>query len=522
MIAAASGSASSSELSLERLGTALGAAAGLVAGEAAAEAMQCLCRRSVNGPLPMHRTIDASVRIPFRRILVYCQGTRGKDPTCMHHVRNLVLALTAAALPGSASAADWLKDDPYTLPEGGQKGLDMVMVDAAAMPQEPELARDDLPLLPEEEWSGAPVDLLKPVHHLYTDLRRALVRYQMEWSGLPVVRIPETGPVLALASTDRRVPSLRKRLGLGDPDPLAPSGFDAPLEAKLRAYQAAHGLPADGKAGAATIRSLNLGPKHYEALAVINMERARRLPPPGGPNSRKYILVDAAGAKLIMYEDGRPVDSMKVIVGTDQSPTPMMAALMRYANVNPYWNIPPDLVAKTIAPRVLAEGPQYLIDRRYEVLDTWENDAKVIDPTTVDWKAVAAGKEELRVRQLPGGTNSMGEVKFMLPNNYGIYLHDTPGKDLFAKDGRHLSNGCVRLEDARRLARWVFGEMPAATSPDAEQRVDLKEPIPVYITYMTAGLSGTQLAFRADAYGRDRALLARFDPLGPSTKVTAR
>ncbi len=440
----------------------------------------------------------------------------------MHAARTLLLAFVAAALPGTAVAADRLKDDPYTLPEGGQKGLDMVMVDAAAMPQEPELARDDLPVLPEEEWSGAPVDLLKPVHHLYTDLRRALVRYQMEWGGLPVVRIPESGSVLASGSADRRVPLLRKRLGLGDPDPLAPSAFDGQLEAKLRAYQVAHGLPADGKAGAATIRSLNLGPKHYEALAVINMERARRLPPPGGPNSRKYILVDAAAAKLTMYEDGRPVDSMKAIVGTDKSPTPMMAALMRYANVNPYWNVPPDLVAKTIAPRVVAEGAQYLGDRRYEVLDTWENDAKVIDPTTVDWKAVAAGKKELRVRQLPGGTNSMGEVKFMLPNHYGIYLHDTPGKDLFAKDERHLSNGCIRLEDARRLARWVFGEVPTASSPDAEQRVDLKEPIPVYITYMTAGLSGSQLAFRGDAYGRDRALLARFDPLGPSTKVTAR
>lgn len=116
----------------------------------------------------------------------------------------------------------------------------------------------------------------------------------------------------------------------------------------------------------------------------------------------------------------------------------------------------------------------------------------------------------------------MGDIKFMLPNHYGIYLHDTPAKDLFAQDARQLSNGCVRLEDARRLARWVFGEMPAATSPDAEQRVDLKEPIPVYITYMTAGLDGGQLAFRGDAYGRDRSFLARFDPLGPSNKVTAR
>jgi len=190
--------------------------------------------------------------------------------------------------------------------------------------------------------------------------------------------------------------------------------------------------------------------------------------------------------------------------------------LMRYANVNPYWNIPPDLVRKSIASNVLANGVKYLADKRYEVLDTWEEDAKVIDPSTVDWKAVASGAQELRVRQLPGGANFMGEIKFMLPNHYGIYLHDTPAKTLFANDERHLSNGCVRLEDARGLARWVFGKMPQATSKDAEQRVELKQPIPVYITYLTAGMTPDgRLAFAPDRYGRDQTLLARFDPLGP-------
>ena len=435
--------------------------------------------------------------------------------------RSFLLAFAALTLPVSAPAADWMENDPYSLPEGGEKGLDMVMVEAEAMPQEPELARGLAPLL-EEEWSGAPVDLLKPVHHLYTDLRRALVRYRMEWGGLPRVRIPEEGPVLAIGSTEPRAMMLRERLGLPEPDPLAFSPFDSELEKRLREYQKAHGLPVDGKAGPATLASLNLGPAHYEALALINMERARRLPAPGMPNSRKYILVDAAASRLIMYEDGRPVDSMKVIVGTDRSPTPMMAALMRYVNVNPYWNIPPDMVARNIAPRVIAEGVKYLSDRRYEVLDSWESDARVIDPSTVDWQAVASGKQELRVRQLPGGSNFMGDIKFMLPNHYGIYLHDTPAKELFAKDDRHLSNGCVRLEDARRLARWIFGEMPRATSPDAEQRVDLEEPIPVYITYMTAGLQGSDLAFRSDAYDRDRQLLAKFDPLAPNFRVSAR
>jgi len=432
----------------------------------------------------------------------------------------LALFLAAATLPVAAIASvPGGPDDPYSLPAGGEQGLDMAVVDAEALPQEPEQARGSAGAgVPVEQWTGAPVDLMRPVHPLYTELRRALVRYQMDWGGLPKVLVPDAGPVLALGTSDPRAVELRRRLGLGAPDPLAPasSPFDAALEQRLRDFQAAHGLPVDGKAGAATLAALNRGTDFYQQRILLNMERARRLPAPGTPNAAKYILVDAAAARLWMYEDGRPVGTMKVVVGTPQSSTPMMAALMRYANVNPYWNIPPDLVRKTVAPSVLANGVGYLADKRYEVLDSWEADARVIDPATVDWPAVAAGTQELRVRQLPGGANFMGEIKFMLPNEYGIYLHDTPARDLFNKDERHLSNGCVRLEDARGLARWVFGEMPRATSRDAEQRVDLKQPIPVYITYLTAGIAPDgKLAFAPDTYGRDGHLLARFDPLGP-------
>jgi murein L,D-transpeptidase YcbB/YkuD len=438
----------------------------------------------------------------------------------MSKLRRLALILAAAAVPCSSLASvPGAPDDPYSLPAGGEQGLDMAVVDADAMPQEPEQASDDAAAaMPVEQWSGAPVDLMRPVHPLYTELRRALVRYQMDWGGLPKVFVPDNGPVMAVGTSDKRALLLRQRLGLGAPDPLAPtsSPFDSAVEGKLKSFQAAHGLPVDGKAGAATLAALNRGADYYQQRILLNMERARRLPAPGTSNASKYILVDAAAARLWMYEDGRPVGSMKVVVGTPQSPTPMMAALMRYANVNPYWNIPPDLVRKTVAPNVIANGVKYLADKRYEVLDTWESDAKVIDPATVDWKAVAAGTQELRVRQLPGGANFMGEIKFMLPNHYGIYLHDTPAKALFGQDERHLSNGCVRLEDARQLARWVFGDMPRAASPDAEQRVDLKQPIPVYITYLTAGITPEgRLAFTPDTYGRDGQLLARFDPLGP-------
>ncbi|HWH22721.1 MAG TPA: L,D-transpeptidase family protein [Allosphingosinicella sp.] len=421
-------------------------------------------------------------------------------------LRSSILVLAASACLANAAA-------PAAAPAGAvqavaieasrQHGLDMFVVDGDAMPPEPELAAD-LPQMEDEPWTGAPVDLMKPVHPVYTELRRLLVRYQLKWGALPQVRVPTTGPLMAVGSTDRRIAVLRHRLGLAPGD-----AFDQTLRAKLAEYQQVHGLRADGKAGRDTLTSLNKGAAHYQRVILLNMERARRLPVPGAAG--KHIVVDAGAARLWMYEGDRAVGSMKVVVGAPDSETPMMAALLRYASVNPYWNVPPDLVRKLIAPRVLAEGISYLKERGYEVLDGWYDNAKLLDPARVDWRAVADGREELRVRQLPGGTNSMGEIKFMMPNEYGIYLHDTPNKASFGSDELWISNGCVRVEDARRLAGWLFGKMPATSGQRPETRVDLAQHIPVYITYMTVGSGRGDAAFLADPYRRDEPLLARFD-----------
>jgi hypothetical protein len=320
------------------------------------------------------------------------------------------------------------------------------------------------------------------------------------------VRIPAGGPI-GRDAADPRLIILRERLGL----PHA-GGFDETLRTKLAAYQQAHGLKGDGIPGAETLRSLNRGAAHYERRILLNLERARRLPTPGAVS--RYVLVDAGSSRMWMYEDGRPVDSMKVIVGAPATETPMMAGLIRYAAVNPYWNVPPELVQSLIAPRVLSEGNAYLTARGYEVLESWREDAGVVSPDTVDWQAVAKGDLEIRVRQLPGPGNSMGDIKFMMPNEHGIYLHDTPNKALFGQDDRWVSNGCVRVEDARRLARWMFGEWPTAQDKSRETRVDLEAPIPVYITYLTTAPEKEGVAFRSDPYQRDGALLARFDGQG--------
>ena len=232
-----------------------------------------------------------------------------------------------------------------------------------------------------------------------------------------------------------------------------------------------------------------------------NLQRVRALP---ATPADRYVLVDAAAARLTMYEDGKPVDSMKVVVGRPDAATPQMAGFIRYAIVNPYWNVPPDLVQKTIAKGYLKGGAKWLKANGYEVLSDYGEDAKLIDPKTVDWKAVAAGAPGPYVRQRPGGGNFMGKVKYEFPNAQGIYLHDTPERALLAKDQRQLSNGCVRLEDADRLGRWLLGRSVAKIPAGKEQKLDLPTLVPVYITYLTAApdAKGT-IAFRSDVYGRD-------------------
>ena len=263
-----------------------------------------------------------------------------------------------------------------------------------------------------------------------------------------------------------------------------------------------------GGRGGMTLAGSDDTPSQIERRLWLNLERARALP--ATTKKGRYVLVDAAAARLYLYEDGKPQDSMRVIVGRPGEATPMIAGMLRTATLNPYWNVPPDLVRRKVAPQVLEEGTSYLSRVNYEVLSDWTEDATVLDPDSINWKAVAAGEQEVRVRQLPGPGNGMGEMKFMFPNAHGIYLHDTPDKTLFDKDDRTASAGCVRLEDARKLARWLFGRTPRSESDAPEQSVGLPEPVPVYITYFTVGWDGSKLAVRRDPYGRDADDAQRF------------
>ena len=246
-------------------------------------------------------------------------------------------------------------------------------------------------------------------------------------------------------------------------------------------------------------------------MIELNLERARSLP---GPEVGRSVVVNAAQQRLFMMEGTQVVDTMRVVVGKPVHATPMMAALIRYTSLNPYWNVPPDLVSERIAPNVVKQGIGYLRSQGYQLLSDWGDTPTVADPRSVDWKAVAAGKE-VRVRQLPGPANGMGAMKFMFPNAQGIYLHDTPATELFSEASRLFSGGCVRLEAAPRLAAWLYnGRAPQAKGAKPEQRVMLDQPVPVYLTYLTAVPSGSEVAFYDDIYGRDATRLAQLRGAG--------
>ncbi|MFL6722322.1 MAG: L,D-transpeptidase family protein [Sphingomonas sp.] len=239
-------------------------------------------------------------------------------------------------------------------------------------------------------------------------------------------------------------------------------------------------------------------------LLKVNLQRARVLP----AGKQRYVIVNAAQQRLYMYDGGKAVDSMVVVVGKPKWPTPMLTAYIRYAALNPYWYVPSDLAGEDVGQFVLKQGLGYLDKMGYEVVDDWTPNPTVIDPKTIDWKAVVDGKVDILIRQKPGPQNFMGRMKFMFPNAFGVYLHDNPRRELFLKSARYFSGGCVRLEDAARLGRWLFGHDLDWQSAGPEQPVPLAQPVPVYITYLTAMPDGASIAYYDDVYGRDTPKLA--------------
>ena len=244
------------------------------------------------------------------------------------------------------------------------------------------------------------------------------------------------------------------------------------------------------------------------ALLARNLTRARFKPP-----SNRFVLVDIVSARLWMYENGVPVDTMKVVVGKNEIDkktgsvlrTPMIGSVMYYTVYNPYWHMP-DHLTFNMAKAALSMGPvKALAGNKYEVVDGWSANPTILDPNSVDWKGVLAGTVHVKLRQKPTGGNSMGKLKFPFENGLGIYLHDTPHKEYFKEADRTLSNGCIRLERATDFGSWLMQRPARPEATTAELTVPFPQGVPVYVTYLTALPNAGKIAYAKDVYGWDKA-----------------
>jgi L,D-transpeptidase YcbB len=330
---------------------------------------------------------------------------------------------------------------------------------------------------------------LAPGEPAYRQLEDALARYRrMAASGGWAVL--GDGPKLALGARGEGVGALRRRLaaeGYLPADALA-GDFDKTVEAAVRRFQQHHGIAIDGEVGQATLEALNVSAASRVEQINANLERWRELPR-SWPKTR--IEVNVPAATLTAIEDGEPKLVMRTIVGAEDHPTPVLAARMNAILFNPAWRIPASIAKKEILPH-LRHDPGYLARNHF----------------------VRVGAA---LQQLPGTGNALGRLKFEIPNVYDVYLHDTPSHPLFNRVSRHLSHGCVRLENPRQLARYVLADRPGWGDEEIDQaiaagetrRVPLAHGRPVYLLYWTAfaGADGV-VDFRDDIYDRDRRLTA--------------
>jgi murein L,D-transpeptidase YcbB/YkuD len=315
-----------------------------------------------------------------------------------------------------------------------------------------------------------------------------------------------------------RVEALRHRLSvthdLSTDMPLHSIAYDEIVEAAVKRFQRRHGLRPDGLVGKRTLSELNVPVDQRISRLQINMERWRWYPDSFG---NRYLMVNIPAFELSVVEAGTRIDSMRAIVGKKRRQTPTLSGRMTYLEFNPYWNIPRKIARKDILPKVVGD-PDYLNRQGIRVFDSWDHQARELDPTGIMWENLSAHYFPYRLRQDPSDVNALGRVKFIFPNPQSVYIHDTPGKSLFNRLERNFSSGCVRVETPLDLAQyllydqgWDRARLDAAIANGQRQTVVLENPIPVHLVYFTAWVDVQgEVNFREDIYGRDRALLVAF------------
>jgi len=353
-----------------------------------------------------------------------------------------------------------------------------------------------------------------PSHREYWALIDAGKRMEetVAMGGWPAV---PHGTMLRRGESDPRIPVLRERLQVSGElkaqHVQKGNAYDEALYAAVKRFQRRHGLQVDGVVGPQTFSALNMSAEERHQQILLNLERWRWLPHQWDD---RYILVNTAAFHLDAWKDQRKALSMRVIVGKDYQETPDFSEKMTYLEFNPYWNVPRSIAVREYLPRLKA-NPGFARENNFELIQGRGRDARVIDPWSVDWETVTPGNFRWLMRQTPGPWNALGRVKFMFPNQFNVYLHDTPQRHLFHRHQRAFSHGCIRIEKPLELARLLLEDNPSWTMERIEsviasgnrRVVTLPQPWMVHIYYWTAWVDDEgKVQFRTDLYDRDGAV----------------
>jgi len=359
---------------------------------------------------------------------------------------------------------------------------------------------------------------------LYMQLRDALKKYRRIHAdgGWPVI---PAGVTLKEGMTDERVAAIARRLAItGDLESGAVNAGEAysrNVADGVRSFQARHGLEADGVIGPATLEALNVSVETRIDQLRINLERARWVM---GGLGGEFIIVNIAGYRAYLVNDAKVIWETRVQVGKPYHQTPVFRDEMTYVVMNPTWTVPYSIATKEMLPRIQRD-PDYFKTRTFDIRNrAGEN----VDSESIDWSQLSRGNFPYTFVQRPGPRNALGRIKFIFPNEYAVYLHDTPSKSLFGRAERAFSHGCIRTQNPFDLAElllepkgWDRARIDAQIESAETKTVHLVEPLPVLLFYLTADIGPNgEYYFHKDIYERDQRVLDALDaPFAPDLPI---